>query len=137
MTTVKSRIHRTLNDLPSFQAIDSNISLSTDIENLRLRENESILGIYKNESGTLDETIVITELGLHIFMDSFWKSIDFNEIERVEKIQSKEDDHLVLKLNGDKKFSLPVRGGKEQFRDSMTFLRFLNRVLEDRKIERK
>lgn len=106
-----------------------------DIERLGvvgvLQEDEQLVGIYTNPDSS-SEIYITTEraciVSAGVLRDQIWyRDIRVNETGDEGKctrvIHAIRHDGTVC--------SLPVQGGKGQFRDSMAFLRFLERVMID------
>lgn len=96
-----------------------------------LHPDEVIIGVYDNsEEGSADVTLV-TDQGIHVFMNQAWSYFDYGNIVDVATPTDKAAEGLNIRLKSGDTFWLPVRGTKGRFRDTFEFLRFLDRVVED------
>jgi hypothetical protein len=131
---VVARAHRILKPLTQYRSILGDLSNTPEyVKDVLLKENEILIGVYENFPHGHDESIVITNFGLHYYIDKQWEFIPYNIITE-SKIQSpiKENvEEISLTLVSGKLVWLPVRGGQGRFRDAFEFLRFLMRVTED------
>src|SRR5437868_5943809 len=130
---VKSRVVRILKPLRRYRD-QSPDSLMTSIAATRvgLQEGEICLGVYENNPGCLEDSIIVTNLGLHIYRSGESLFIDYGQIESIEAPSVKETaDRLKIRLSNGAMKDLPIQGGQGRFRDAFEFLRFLDRVKDD------
>jgi len=99
-----------------------------------LEENEKLIGVYRNP-GSSDTNIAVTELGLRAKEADGWSFIRFDDIEEAtaHPPDKHEADSILLLLRSGEEVAVPVKGKNGRFRDVFEFLRFLDRVKEDRK----
>jgi hypothetical protein len=130
---VASRARRILKHLNSYREVsESSLNLPSGLREVPLREGETILGIYANSLSMLEESIVVTNLGLHVYRHTQWESIDYSQIRSIETPPDKyETTQLMIQLQSDRVTNIPIRGGEGRFRDAFEFLRFLDRVTHD------
>jgi hypothetical protein len=89
--------------------------------------------MYLNDESSLKEAIVIASSSLVVGEEGGWRKVSYASIAKVGTPESKTNVHgLHLALYAGDAIWLPVRGGTERTYDAFEFLRFLNRVLEDR-----
>jgi hypothetical protein len=117
--------------MPRFHLFDSTEYIPPS--GLPLAQGEAPLGIYLNDQPSTKDAIVITTASLILGEEDGWRTVPYTSIARVLTPDSKTDVHgLHLALDDGKTIWLPVRGGTEKTFDAFEFLRFINRVLEDR-----
>lgn len=134
--SVESRAHRALRDISRFQfagkehsAVDqyktwlNSVSLPGDL-----------IGVYENPQNIEPKAVFVTNRGLLMIGNRPAQCVEFSELESVHGPQNKDDDFdIVLTLRSGTKIHLTIAGTEGRFRDIFSFVRFLNRVLEDRK----
>ena len=133
---VASRAARILNRLAKYRDITAGESdashIPTWIHAIPIREDEICYGTYENTPGTPDETIAVTNLGLHICEGRRWRQIDYVEIRSVSIPSEKHvASELLLELQSGETYLISVAGGNEKFRDAFEFSLFLSRVIQD------
>jgi hypothetical protein len=129
--SVRSRAHRILAKLETFQVLDRHES--SDLVPGWLPGEEAI-GRYRNHTGTPDDDLLVTTMGVRTRSGGTWPLVPFSSIEHVALPHSEDKevvDSLRLRLRDGRRVELPVRGGSGKFRDAWEFLRFLNRVMTD------
>lgn len=131
MTKVRSRVHRILSRLHSFKPVDAD---SKAVLNARYLDGYSgeVFGFYENQPGSLNNSILVTEDGIGLLQAEEINFINFDDINCIEKPGDKIGSELVIRRNDKSSLSFQVQGGKFGFSDALEFLRFLNRVIEDR-----
>lgn len=133
--TVRSRAHRTLKSLNHYEDFsEKEPSSKIPLDEINLDENEEIIGVYRNP-GSSDTNIAVTELGLRAKQANGWSFIRFDDIEEAtaHPPDKHEADSILLLLRSGEEVAVPVTGKNGRFRDVFEFLRFLDRVKEDRK----
>ena len=87
--------------------------------NVTLRDNESLIGIYRNVPDKLQDAIVITNMGLHVNIGDYWESIGFDDIIDIDGPATKEEiSGVTLTRIGGTQTYIPVSGARDQFRGS-------------------
>jgi hypothetical protein len=127
---VQSRAHRILKQLSAYEDWTD----ATPDVAFRLHDEENLIGVYHNSSKKSEENILITDRRL-IFRDVH---LSFDEITSCDipgtGSQEKQNaDRVTVTLGKGRTVDLPITGGTERFRDAFSFLRFLDRVVADRK----
>jgi len=121
------RAHRILKKLPLY--VDRSAD-STKIFSERFPELGLLVGVYKNRENE-EGPVSIYENGLSWRLESAEIFVEYRNISSVELPQGKDSRALVLKMVSSERLWLPVTGGDGAFRDSLAFLRFLDRVLAE------
>jgi|WetSurMetagenome_2_1015567.scaffolds.fasta_scaffold602144_2 hypothetical protein len=136
---VFSRTHRILNHLSNFHKFEESTSqMLSKLNEIHLQEEEIIIGFYENNSLKMDENIIVTNLGLHIFYPNEKEFISYQSIIEVEIPRDMEKtklDHLIVHLNKGQVKTILISGGHDRFRDVYEFVRFIDRVKDDVKKE--
>jgi hypothetical protein len=129
---VISRAKRILRPMSRFQFFDGQPSpVPTD---LPLPETETPIGMYLNEPGSLEDAVVVTDLSLLLESKGTWVPIPYSSISKIATPTTKAGvQGLRLFLHDGSTVCLPIRGGTQRTSDAFEFLRFLDRVLADRK----
>lgn len=132
---VRSRAIRTLRDVARFHfAPDESGILAryAAVPEASGSKGETI-GIYVNPVGTDPEAILVTDKGLVLVSSGVATSFPYSEIQSVHGPAEKQRDlDIRATLVSGRVVSLRIAGADGQFRDVYSFLRFLDRVLEDR-----
>jgi hypothetical protein len=93
-----------------------------------------VIRVYKNPNPVQPEAILIAERGLLAIRPNTRQRIAFSELESIRGPSAVEDSSdISLKLRSGIIVSLRVAGKDSKFRDVFSFVRFLDRVLEDRR----
>jgi hypothetical protein len=127
--TVKSRAHRTLRHLQSYE-----MAPSLDLTRLRtppLREGECWLGVYWNNPQQIDDSILFSDQRLCVHRSESWTCIDYASISDVTVPHQKHTANGLTIHHGTEETYVPIRGGESKLRDAWEVLRFLDRVRED------
>jgi hypothetical protein len=128
---VRSRVWRTLRSLEAFE-LSSDGAEVPDLPRKSLREDEELLGIYRNHPGSWDEAILVTDRGLHLLRSEGSTVIDYSEMQSPVGVDEKSQvQSLDIPLRGGNCVRLPVLGRRDRILDSMSFMRFLDRVRGD------
>ncbi|MES9854775.1 MAG: hypothetical protein ABW170_23445 [Candidatus Thiodiazotropha sp. L084R] len=137
--TVESRAHRTLKSAAHYRKVDWTELLEIYGSNLfELVDEESPIGFYYNYVDSVEMSIVVTNLGLHIFSNHNWRLISFDDLVDVNSQLSYKDvpkdsvNELFLSLVDGSTFVLNVLGKDGRYKDVFDFHRFLLRVIGDR-----
>lgn len=88
------------------------------------------IGRYRNP-GPAGDVVGIFADGVAWFEQGCSVEIKFVDIAEVMLPSGKESEGLLLKMRDGKQLSLPIRGNRGRFFDSMEMLRFLDRVMQD------
>jgi hypothetical protein len=86
---------------------------------VKLQDGESYLGVYENIEGSLEDCILVTNLGLHLDRGGNWEFVGYTDIKTID-IPSRKDEADCLEIH---RYSgpvteIPVRGSHGRFRDS-------------------
>jgi len=130
---VKTRVARILKPLLNFRPIKAgSLDVSPSLPAFALKEGEECYGVYENLPAEADETVAVTNLGLHILRRKKWQFVDYRQIRKVDLVSPKQDvSELLVRLTNQESVLLPIRGGKGKFRDAFEFMRFIDRVTSD------
>jgi hypothetical protein len=130
---VKSRASRILRRLASYSDLTRGSPVvPLWLREIPLQEGEHCLGIYENAPGGAADSVLVTNLGLHVCCGSRREYVAFDEIESVTTHQAKtEVTELEVHRRDGRVTQVPVSGGHDRLRDAWEFVRFLNRVRED------
>lgn len=130
---IRLRAHRTLRKLAHFrEPIPADLQRLLIPEGL-LKKDEIIIGVYENQIGKIEESIIITDQGFYILLNG-WEIIPYKEIDNVEPLMKTEKtsaQELLIHLKSGKEFMLPIKGGDDKFRDVWEVLHFFNHVVQD------
>lgn len=106
------------------------------VQGLKLQENEKLLGIYENSPGKLDDCLVLTNIGIHVYKLDYFDFFRYDQIAETSFPRSKpkkEFSELFLHLSDGRKIELPIRGRTEReghiFLDIFSLSHFLARVV--------
>ena len=128
---VRSKVHRVLRALPSFRACERWAD-AAHLASLRvpLRSEESLLGYYENQPGSVEEVILVTDQGLYVRDAQAWSSTRYEDIAGAKWLGARKTDAtgIELLLESGETLTVPVRGGDDRFRDAFEVLRFIDRV---------
>src|SRR5438270_643841 len=84
---VRAVAERKLARLPNYRATSGETAaIKTKLPNLQdlpLRNGEQVLGIYENVPDELEDSLVITNLGLHLRRVSSWVSLEYTNMTNV------------------------------------------------------
>jgi hypothetical protein len=130
---VKSRASRILGRLASYRDLSPGPSAGPPwLEDVGLRQGEEWIGLYENSPGAADDCVVVTSFGLHLRRGQGWEFLGFGQIESVVTVEPKGEvsELRVQRLDG-RVTIVPVRGGRDRFRDAWEFMRFLDRAKGD------
>lgn len=129
---VFSRAHRTLRSLANYQPLSGREAAFTSfLSEIHFQKEEKAIGLYENTPGKKDESIVITNLGLHFLSTDRAEFISYEQIRAIEPLETKNIDRLNLDLDDGRMIAIPIKGGEGRFRDIFEFLHFLDRVVND------
>lgn len=91
------------------------------------------IGVYKNPDKVDPEAILICDGGLILIRSGSAQNISFSDIQSTRSPSATEDNpDISIVLHSKIVVRLRVAGADGQFRDVFSFVRFLDRVLEDR-----
>src|SRR5687768_3590783 len=89
---VLSRAHRTLRRMARYKPLSDDLTtMHQYIKGVSLQEDEAIIGVYENMPGASDESIIITDFGIHILRGGRWEFIGYDQIDRIEGPPSKQN----------------------------------------------
>ena len=132
--SVHSRAHRAFRDTPRFKfARDGGNELVNYRERIDLNAVGELVGCYRNPEPAQMEAVVITERGLLTIRPGLHQWIEFSDIRSVAAPSADTDSSeisLVLLSGMAVRFAIEGRDGK--YRDVFSFVRFLDRIVEDR-----
>jgi hypothetical protein len=133
--SVFSRAHRAFRDTPRFHFVRSEPEIA-DRYRVLMSADTSLgdgIGIYMNPDPVQPEAIVVSERGLLAIRSGSVQKIEFSEIESTRSPSAADEGtDISLVLRSGIVVSLRVGGTDGRFRDVFSFVRFLDRVLEDR-----
>jgi len=130
LVDVSVRAHRILVALENYQKAVGSNNLLLQFHDTRLGEP---VGYYRNPGDQRGEVIGIFENGLGWIDGAHEITLLFSEIESVNLPNEKESLELVLNLQDGRQLRMPVNGQRGRFFDSLEVLRFLDRVLQDKR----
>lgn len=134
--TVFSRAHRALRDAPRFQFTSKDSDIPEPYRE-QMRVNEplgDLVGLYRNPDAEQPEAILVTEEGLLAMRPGASQWVRFSELESIlSPSADSESNDISLRLRSGIVVGLRIAGRDGRFRDVFSFVRFLDRVLEDRK----
>lgn len=129
--SVASRAHRALRDLKRFRfAADVSTALAE-----RVHDRGALVGVYENPAGVDPKYIVITDQALGcIDADEQIRWISFDEIDSTHGPREKlVDDAITVVLKSGIRTQLRIAGKDGRFQDVLSFVRFFDRVMADRR----
>lgn len=127
---IRARAHRILRHFTHYQKISREIASSPNyIKEISAQADEEFIGVYENFLGERNESVVITTLGLHIFVEDKWVFINYKQINHIESPPKEHSvEELVIHLHSGEVIKIPIKGNGG---DVWEFLRFLMRVTDD------
>lgn len=130
---VKSRAHRILKPLASYRDLTGQpLNVPCWAADVPVKNGEVCYGVYENSPCKANESIAVTNLGIHVCRNKQSEFIAYSQIASVSAPPEKQTaSELSIHLLSGQVISLPVRGGEGRFRDAFEFLRFLDRVTHD------
>jgi hypothetical protein len=131
--SVASRAHRALREIPRFKFAAA-LGLDEDpLYGLKAELGE-LIGVYENPQGTEPKRIVVAEQAIGCLGSGPPRWILFDDIETTEGPREKLIDNIVIVvLKSGIRTELRIAGGDDRFKDVFGFVRFLDRVVEDRR----
>lgn len=123
---VETRARRILSRLSRYRPLDE----IPDSNNLGTLQLGAPIGCYENP-GSTNQCIYVFAEGMAWLDEAQLLEVRFSEIAEVRLADDKESEQLMLRLASGSTIYLPIRGKHGRFRDSLEFLRFLDRVLGD------
>jgi hypothetical protein len=131
--SVASRAHRALRDIPRFKFAAA-LDLDADPLNGLKAEYGELIGVYENPQETDPKWVVIAEQAIGCIGNGPPRWILFDDIETTEGPREKMIDNIVIVvLKSGIRTELRIAGGGDRFKDVFGFVRFLDRVVEDRR----
>ena len=125
--SVASRAHRALRNIPRFHFG------STIVVGLK-GEYGDLVGVYENPEGIEPRQVVVTEAAIGCFDSATSRWILFDHIDTTKGPNDKSvDDSIRVVLKSGVQTEIRIAGGDGRFKDVFGFVRFINRVLEDRR----
>lgn len=132
--SVFSRAHRTLRDAPRFTFASKSPEVAAPyIENESTAEVlGEVVGVYINPPPEAPNAIVVTENGLLAVRSETKQWIKFSELRSIQAPGiDNGDSEILLTLKSGIVVSMRIAGTDGRFRDVFSFVRFLDRVIED------
>ncbi len=130
-----SRAHRAFRDTPRFHFVRNEPEIA-DQYKASIGIDASLgdaIGVYINPDSVQPEAIFVAERGLLAIRSGSVQKIEFSEIESTRSPSAADyNTDISLVLRSGNAVSLRVAGTDGRFRDVFSFVRFLDRVLEDR-----
>jgi hypothetical protein len=132
MNILAARIHRTLRKLQGFREFTSKDVPGSAWINY-LHEGEQPIGLYSNEGASVTKEILVTDKGIlfgipggHII------NLAYQDMEVAYVPENdKETRALHMRCSDGTVHILEITGGGTRFRDSLAFLRFFDRAIND------
>jgi len=132
--TVQSRIHRTMGRLKHFRSCSRWDDLS-QLRGLRspLKSDENLCGVYENVPGSAGDLLVFTDIGMHIWQGSGWRSLNYVDIATTEwpPDPKAEARTLTVRMKTGAVERLTILGGAESGGGLFDVMRFIDRVVAD------
>jgi hypothetical protein len=129
--SVESRAHRTLRGLEPFKSCDR-LDQLPQLNGIHspLDDSERLVGVYENVVGRVDHILLFTNLGVHLWEGSRWRSLKYADIASTEwptepKHQART---LVVRMKSRAYEHLPILRGC-----LFDVMRFFDRVVGDLK----
>lgn len=133
--SVFSRAHRAFRDMPRFHfvLVEPEVAAQyTSLGNVDTSLGDAI-GVYKNPDPVQPESIFVAERGLLVIRADTAQRIEFSDVASIRSPSAADDGaDISLVLRSGIAVNLRVAGRDGRFRDVFSFVRFLDRVLEDR-----
>ena len=82
--SVKSRAYRTLRNMANYRSVQADGELDYAGDNLVLRENDELIGVYDNVPGKPETSVFVTTWGIHVRLNEQWQTIEYERIIDVE-----------------------------------------------------
>jgi|ERR1051325_3989660 hypothetical protein len=130
--SVESRIHRTLRKLDRFKECDHWAQLP-QLEGIPspLTSGEKLIGAYENIPMRVDQILLFTNLGLHLWNGVSWQTLNYADIVGTDwpKESKNKATTLVIRMKNGRHETIPVAGALFEV------MRFIDRVIEDIKLK--
>jgi hypothetical protein len=133
--SVASRAHRALRGMPRFKTVASlddalrGYESSPSVEAIR----GTLIGVYENPPGTDPCKVLVTESGIATAGARGIRWIAFSDMASTRGPASKQTgDSIVIFLRSGVRTEVRIAGEDGSLKDVFGFVRFLDRVLEDR-----
>jgi hypothetical protein len=133
--SVFSRAHRAFRDTPRFHFVGVEPEVAAQYRSLG-KVGTSLgdaIGVYRNPDAVQPESIFVAERGLLVIRSGTAQKVEFSDIASIHSPSAADDSaDISLVLRSRIAVNLRVAGREGRFRDVFSFVRFLDRVLEDR-----
>ena len=135
--TVRMRAHRGLRKLARYRPLTALNQTTLDGFGGQFQTGEEAIAIYENVPGSIDQSFLITDQGLHVAQVGHWLFLPYGMmvsagLEGGEK--SPEVDRVAIRLRDGSTATVQVSGGDPSMgtRDTFSVLIFLDHVIGDR-----
>jgi hypothetical protein len=131
--TVASRARRALRALARFR-FDADATSAPQFAQIGAHNYGSVIGVYENPPGVDPALVVITESALGCIGSEQARWIKFDDIATTQGPKEKlTDDTITVVLKSGIETTVRIAGGDDRFKDIFSFVRFIDRVVEDRR----
>ena len=131
--TVASRARRALRDMAQFRFCASASPIRGPDSEV-LAYHGDLIGIYVNPPGVEPAFVVVTSQGMGCIGSKRQRWIMFDDVEGSHGPREKlVDDCITIVLKSGSHMKVRIAGGDGRFRDVYSFVRFIDRVVSDRK----
>lgn len=132
---LRARVHRILKSLDRFQSLSGQSNFNHYAKEPAISEGEEVLGIYRPNAGDVDNAVIVTTLGLHVYSDE-WICLEYSKmisahVSLEDSVDKTSASILIIELETGKAIPISIAGGQGNLRDVWSFLRFLQRVIVD------
>ncbi len=138
---IASRAAKHLDKMFNFKKFDDSSGWA---KTFTLDPDETIFGLYENEPGKPDGSILITQKGLHITSSGKTRFVNYDDIKTGDFLHH--DKHLLIHdpaarvlliyLTNGETISLPILGSDGRYVDIAAFYSFVGGAIQTRQIER-
>jgi len=132
--SVLTRAHRILNGIPRYRKLLTDAQDAPNwLKEQSLLPNEVLIGVFENIPGQSNSTIVVTSHRLGVCRHACMDWVAYDSIGQVKGVDNKQASELKVTTNDGREFILPIVPDNKKFNDVFEWMRFINRVLEDRR----
>ena len=129
------RAYRILRPLQSYRDLSED-DFPDEFQQLSFNIQGKRIGMYQNELHTFEETLIITDCGIHICKYKKLIFVPFSDMLKVSLppknlLDIRQEREISITLRDGRIVDLPVRGSVGKFKDIFEVARFLNRVVKD------
>lgn len=132
--SVSGRAGRILNGIARYRAVSADAHDAPQwLRDLSLLPSEVLVGLFENVLGQAESAIVVTSHRLGVFRQARMEWIAFDSIGQLKGFDNKHPSELRVTTKDGSDFVLPIVAVDPKFNDAFQWMRFIDRVVEDRR----